>query len=114
MKIYEIVPKGFSSVVHAIKQGKYYRHWSKRTGTPCDSIWLQSEVEVLPAITEEFLPKYTEVYTSHGKWGWILEPQHRDEKGELHPAKVFILKQNGFIYGKIVPIWQDQLLKVIK
>jgi len=114
MKIYEIVLKGSCTVFYAVKQGKYFRGWSKTKQEVYDALWLPEEVEVLPAIVEEFLPVGTEVYTSHGNWGWIINSQHRDEKGELHPAKVFILKQDGFIYGKIVPIWQNQLLKAIK
>lgn len=109
MKIYEIVPKGFSSVIHAVKQGKYYRGWSTSINKPYDSLWLQSECEVLPAITEEFLPTGTHVYTSHGKEGCIIIPQKRDESGVLHPAKVHIYSIKTW-----VPIWEDQLIKAIK
>lgn len=114
MKIYEIVPKGSHTVFHAVKQGKYFRGWSKTKQEVYDTLWLPEEVEVLPPITEEFLPKYTDVYTSHGNRGWILEPQHRDEKGELHPAKVFLIMQHGYVYGKIVPIWENQLVKAVR
>lgn len=114
MKIYEIVPKGFTSVVYAVKQGKYYRGWSTSINRPYDSLWLQSECELLPDITEEFLPKYTNVYTSHGNWGWIMNSQYRDEKGILHPAQVFILNEGKPNKCSVVPIWENQLVKAIR
>lgn len=115
MKVYEIVPKGTTFLYTAVKQGKYFRHWDKRDNKASlsNAIWLQSECEILPAITdtEEFLPAWTMVYTSHGKKGVIISPQQRDYNGELHPAIVQIGEHYDFIQ---VPIWQDQLLKAIK
>lgn len=110
MKIYEIVPKGSRTVFHAVKQGKYFRGWSKTKQEVYDLLWLQSEVEVLPSITEEFLPAGTQVYTSHGNFGVIFQSQFRDRKGTLQPA--LVLLENGGNY--FTPIWQDQLVKAIK
>ena len=110
MKIYEIVPKGSHTVFHAVKQGKYFRGWSKTKQEVYDALWLPEEVEVLPAIVEEFLPVGTEVYTSHGNNGEIIQSQYRDENGTLHPAVVYIRKHDvGF-----VPIWENQLVKAVR
>lgn len=113
MKIYEIVTSG-GIFVDAVKQGRYFRQWSVTANQPLPTIWLQSECEVLPPITEEFLPLYTNVYTSHGNWGWIIKSQYRDNKGELHPAQVFILNADNPLHCKVVPIWENQLVKAIK
>lgn len=110
MKIYEIVPKGSRIVFHAVKQGKYFRGWSKTKQEVYDSLWLPEEVEVLPAITEEFIPFGTEVWTSRGNNGEIIQPQYRDKNGTLHPAQVYIRK-----YGVgVVPIWENQLVKAVR
>lgn len=113
MKIYEIVTPG-GIFVDAVKQGRYFRQWSVKNNQPLGTIWLQSECEVLPPLVEEFLPQYTNVYTSHGNWGWIVNSQYRDDKGTLHPAQVFILNEADLMKCKVVPIWQDQLLKATK
>lgn len=118
MKVYEIVPKGTTFLYTAVKQGKYFRHWDKRDNkvSLSNAIWLQSECEILPAITdtEEFLPVGTEVVTSHFKYGLIIESQYRDEKGNLHPAKVGIATDDFIGIKGIYPIWENQLIKAIK
>lgn len=116
MKIYEIVPKGTTFLYTAIKQGKYFRHWDKRDNKASlsNAIWLQSECEVLPPLTEEFLPVGTHVITSHFNYGIINESQFRDENGILHPAKVGIATDDFAGIKGIYPIWENQLIKAIK
>ena len=110
MKIYEIAVPGRGTIAYAVKQSKYFRQWNKEKNTVYDSIWLQSECEVLPPITEEFLPVGTEVWTSHGNNGEIIQSQYRDENGTLHPAVVYIRKHDV----EFVPIWENQLVKAVR
>ena len=111
-KTFEFVRNGFNDVLQGTWQGEFIRE--VKEGFPNEKwprVYRKDEVSILQPITEEFLPAWTMVYTSHGKKGCIIRPQQRDENGILHPAMVQIGDSMNFSQ---VPIWQDQLLKAIK
>lgn len=113
MKTFEFIRNGSNAIYKGTMQGKVIRRVND-DNTLADYAYRANEVEILSPITEEFLSKYTEVYTSHGNWGWIMNSQYRDEKGILHPAQVFILNEGKPNKCSVVPIWENQLVKAIR